>query len=198
MNENFIYTCIFEYFREALEPGLKLTVTLCHLATDTSYAELIYSFRVAQNTICLFVPEVLETVIKEYSEDVMPAVVTPEQCQQIADDFQAKWNLPHACGALDGRHVRIKCSKEFGTLYYNYKGFFSIILLALVDADYKFIWVSVGANGSASDVQLFNYSELRTLIEENNLSMPSPDPLPNDDKFTPYFMIGDDAFPLRT
>ncbi|XP_060582559.1 putative nuclease HARBI1 [Ruditapes philippinarum] len=185
-------------FREALEPGLKLAVTLRHLATGASYSDLMYSFRVGSNTISKFVPEVLDAIIQEYSEEVLPAVVTAEQWQQIADDFRTKWNFPHVCGALDGKHVRIKNPKNSGSLFYNYKGFFSIILLALVDANYKFIWVSVGANGSASDAQLFNNTELRTMLEENNLGLPDPDPLPGDDMNTPYFLIGDDAFPLRT
>lgn len=175
-----------------------MAITLRHLATGASYAELMYSFRVAKNTISLFVPKVLEAVIQEYFDEVLPAIVTPEQWQKIAHDFQTKWNLPHACGALDGKHVRIKKPKDSGSLFYNYKGFFSIILLAIVDADYKFIWVSVGANGSASDAQLFNNSELKHMLEENNLGLPPPDPVPGDDNNTPYFLIGDDAFPLKT
>ena len=175
-----------------------MAVTLRHLATGASYAELMYSFRVGKNTISKFIPEVLEAIILEYSEEVLPAVVTPEQWQEIANDFQTKWNFPHTCGAIDGKHVRIKKPKNSGSLFYNYKGFFSLILLALVDANYKFIWVSVGANGSASDAQLFNNSELKTMLDENNLGLPPPAPLPADDKNTPYFLIGDDAFPLRS
>ena len=68
--------------------------------------------------------------------------------------------------------------------------------IAVGDAVYKFIWVSVGANGSSSDVELFNNTELITMFEENNLSLPSPDPPPGDDKNTLYFLIGDDEFLL--
>lgn len=31
--------------------------------------------------------------------------------------------------------------------FYNYKGFFSILLLALVDYDYKFLFADVGTKG---------------------------------------------------
>lgn len=134
----FVNFSTFLYIREAIEPGLKLAVTFRHLATGASYSELLYSFRVAKNTICLFVPQILEAVIHEYSK-VMPVVVTLVQWQQIADDFQANCNFPYACGALDRKHARIKCPQDSDTLYYNFKGFFSIILLVLIDADYKFI-----------------------------------------------------------
>ncbi|XP_052222164.1 uncharacterized protein LOC127838414 [Dreissena polymorpha] len=180
------------------EPGLKLAVTLHHLAAGASYSDSMYSFRVCKNTISKFVPEILEALIQEYSGEVLPAIVTTEQWQEIADDFQTNWNFPHACGALDGKHVRIKNPKNSGSLFYNYKGFFSIILLALVDSNYKLIWVNVGANDSASDAQLFNNTELRTMLEINSLNLPDSYPLPCDDKNTPYFLIGDDAFALRT
>ena len=85
-----------------------------------------------------------------------------------------------------------------GSAYYNYKGFFSIILLGVVDADYKFLWVNVGARGSTSDAGVFNGSSLKRKIEAESLEMTDPDPLPHDDQDTPYFFVGDDAFALRT
>ncbi len=35
--------------------------------------------------------------------------------------------------------------------FYNYKGAYSIILFALVDAEYNFRYVNIGANGRAGD-----------------------------------------------
>ena len=69
--------------------------------------------------------------------------------------------------------------------------------MALVDADYKFLWADVSAAGSASDAQIFNSCELKECLEYDSLGLPEPKPLPNDNKNVPYFFIGDDAFGLR-
>ncbi len=70
--------------------------------------------------------------------------------------------------------------------------------MALVDADYKFIWIDVGDNGCASDAQIFNSSELRECMESGDIKLPDDAPVPNDDRPISFFIIGDDAFPLHT
>ena len=71
--------------------------------------------------------------------------------------------MPHAIGTSDGKHIAIKTPARSGRLFHNYKGFFSIPLLALVDADYKFIWIEFSGMGHMSDSQIFHDSELPIL-----------------------------------
>jgi hypothetical protein len=75
------------------------------------------------------------------------------------------------------KHIRIRNPTRAGSLYYNYKGFFSIILMALVDSDYRFIWVKVGANGDFSDAQIFNSCELKEVILDGSIDFPAPEPI---------------------
>ena len=56
-----------------------------------------------------------------------------------------------------------------GSLYYNYKGLFSLVLFALVDANYTFIWADIGGKGPASDANIYNESELKENLEKVTL-----------------------------
>jgi hypothetical protein len=184
--------------RGSIEPGEKLVVTLRFLATGMSYKSLQYSFRVAHNTISLFVPEVCQAIYDEFREELFTLPSTPDKWREVAHTFGNRWNFHNACGAIDGKHVAIKKPHMSGSEFYNYKGFCSIVLLGVVDAEYKFLWTSVGSNGSASDAGIFIECSLRDALEENTIGFPPAEPLPQDDRNTPYFILGDDAFPLRT
>ena len=57
-------------------------------------------------------------------------------------DVDAEWQFPYAFSGIDGSHLPIKCrngGQEAMKQYYNFKSFYSAVLLALVDAKYRFI-----------------------------------------------------------
>jgi len=143
------------------------------------------------------VPAVCDAIVEEYREEQFNTPTSEDAWQEVANKFANRWNFHHCCGAIDGKHVRIKKPSKSGSLYFNYKGYFSIVLLGLVDSDYKFLWANVGAPGSYSDCGVFNRSALEPALREGTLGLPRPSPLPHDDRPTPYFLVGDDAFPLR-
>ncbi|XP_046342448.2 uncharacterized protein LOC124123198 [Haliotis rufescens] len=105
--------------------------------------------------------------------------------EDVAEEFLMRWNVPHDCDALDGKHVTIRKPPKTGTMYRNYKGFFSVVLMALVDADYKFLWIVVGGVGSQSDAQIYNQSELKECLVDGSIGFPPPSTLPNDVKDSP-------------
>ena len=121
-------------FRKPLEPGLKLAITLHHLATGESYHSLTFAFRVPHNTISLLIQEVCQQITEEF-HDVIATPKTPLEWKQIAQGFSSKWQFNHCLGALDGKHVAKTCPQNSGSVFHNCKGFFSIILLALVDTN---------------------------------------------------------------
>ena len=183
--------------RRALDPGIKLTIALRFYATGDSFRDMAYSFRVAHNTISVLVREVSDAIIQGYSNQVI-LPNEEEIWRQKGKKFGDRWNIPHAIGALDGKHIAIRCPRESGSRFYNYKGFYSIVLLALVDAEYKFMWVDVGANGSCSDAGIFRETQLYRDLDAGIQGLPTTDPLPDDNTPFPYFILGDNAFALKS
>ena len=186
------------WWREAIEPAHRLAVTLRYYATGNSYQSMHFSWFMGDNTIGNIVRQVSEAIIAEYAEEKLNCPVTREGWMAIADKFSSRWNFHHCLGALDGKHVSIKQPPNSGSLYHNYKKFFSIVLMALVDADYRFMWIDVGTPGSHSDAQIWNDCELQELIKEDQLEVPEEEPLPGGDVPVPYAIVGDDAFALRS
>ena len=184
-------------WRQALPSGLKLAVTIRHLAAGDSYPTLAFDYRISRHTIVAFIRDVCQAIFDNYVDEVLECPTDAGDWLEISQQFETRWNLPHACGALDGKHIAMRKPAKSGSLYRNYKKF-SIVLLALVDADYKFIWADVGGVGHQSDAQLYNDSELKECLEDGTLDLPADSPLANDDQDMPYYFIGDDAFALRT
>ena len=122
-------------FRKAFEVGLKLAVTLRHLSTGESYTSLQYHWRVGRTTICKFVPQVWKAILNEFQQEYLICPPDSEDLKKIEE----RWNVPHTVGVLDGKHTAIKKPKKSGSEYFNYKGYFSPVLLALVDAEYNFL-----------------------------------------------------------
>jgi Plant transposon protein. len=117
---------------------------------------------------------------------------------KVSEEFGKRWNFPNCIGAIDGKHVEIKKPANTGSYYFNYKKKFSIVLLALVDANYDFLVVEAGANGRTSDGGVLSNSTFYDKFKSNKLNIPESGPLHNDyQEQMPFVFVGDDAFPLQ-
>ena len=103
----------------------------------------------------------------------------------MAKEFYSQWNLPNCIGAMDGKYVMMKLPANSGSYYFNYKHSFSIVLMAVVDANYKFLFVDIGCNGRISDGGVFKNCATSTALEEKTLNIPPPKPLPGRDVLVP-------------
>lgn len=80
-------------------------------------------------------------------------------------DFFEKWQYPNCLSALDGKHICIQSPGHSGSTFHNYKSSFSVVRIAVADAHYKFVYVSVGGQGRLSDGGLFAYSVLHRAMD---------------------------------
>lgn len=116
---------------------------------------------------------------------------------QKAIEFWERWQFPHCVGAVDGKHVRIVCPANSGSLYFNYKQFFSIVLLAVVDARYKFLAVDIGSYGKEGDSGIFVKSTMGKQIYSNRFCFPPENVVQGTQTNLPYVIVGDEAFRLH-
>lgn len=118
---------------------------------------------------------------------------TPQDWLTIAREYKEKLNFPHCIGSMDGKHVQLQAPVASGSNFFNYKSTFSIVLFALVDADYNFLYADIGCQGRISDGGVFRNTSLFKNLEQNNLNLPNPDVLDGRSKPVPYVFVADEA-----
>ena len=186
-------------FRKSISARERLVITLRFLASGSSQQTLSYAFRHGRSTISSIIQDVCDAIYEILSPTYLKPPATADDWQKIADDFETMWNLPHVIGAIDGKHIAMDCPKKSGTQDYNYKGFFSMNLLAICDAKYNFTLIDLGQYGSNNDSGVLLNSEMGMRFEEKTLSVPDDEVLEgiNINKL-PFYLVGDEIFPLKT
>ncbi|XP_011883714.1 PREDICTED: uncharacterized protein LOC105570872, partial [Vollenhovia emeryi] len=117
--------------RQSIPPSERLSLTLRHLATGESQESLRLSFRIGQSTISRIVKEVCSAIYQVLKDQYVRMPQSEEEWKVVAYDYGTRWNYYNCIGAMDGKHIRIDPPLSSGSLYHNYKGYSSIVLLAL-------------------------------------------------------------------
>ncbi|XP_061564128.1 putative nuclease HARBI1 [Cololabis saira] len=175
----------------------RLAVTLRFMATGMSYRTLAASYKLGTATVGCIVSEVCQAIWAALKDDFV-AHPRIDAWSKIKEDFSELWQFPNCVGAIDGKHVRIRAPVNSGSGFFNYKGYFSIILMAVCDARYRFTVVDVGASGRESDSGVFTRSAFGSQLIQGDLSLPPPSALPGSEVLCPPVFVGDEAFPLKT
>lgn len=97
---------------------------------------------------------------------------------------------------LDGKHIYIQPPGLSESIFHNYKGHFSVVLMAVVYANYKFVCENVGSQGSLSGGGLFAHLNLRRAMDGGHVKVPPPAPVPNSNTVMPHMFVEADAFSL--
>lgn len=166
------------FFRKAIPPAQRLSITLFYLASGDSFKTLALFFRIGQSTIRKIIFETCIAIWECLSPVHLKTPSTAEGWQTIASDFSEVWNFPNCIGAIDGKHCSIQCPVNTGSEYFNYKKFFSIVLMGVCDANYRFIYVDVGTSGRWSDGGTFEQCSLNKSMVDGALNLPDPTDLP--------------------
>lgn len=155
------------------------------------------SFRIAKSTLSNIISETCQAIWDILKPIYIRTPNTADEWLKVGNGFWKKWNFP-TMGAVDGKHCTIQAPPNTGALYHNYKGTFSIVLMAVCDADYNYIFLDIGAYGHQNDAAIFETTEFGKRLEHRRMHLPTSITLPHTDLSIPPFLVGDDIFPLKT
>ena len=179
---------------EPIPPDFRLAITIYKLARGDYIYTIGEMCGLAKSTVCVIVTETCSAIINTLRDDTVKKYfpTSRDDFQESMAKFGEEWQFPYAFAAVDGSHLPIKCPKggaQAMKQYFNFKGFYSIVLMALVDAEYRFIWASVGAPGNTHDSTLMQSTELWDRIVAGNV-------IPNivQQIDIPPLILGDGAF----
>ena len=184
--------------REPIGPDERLLITLRYLTTGDAHTTIGTNYRMSPTTVGRIINETCKSIWHRLSEqNYIKAPTTEAEWERIAEEFEDRWNFPHAIGAIDGKHVVMFAPAGSGSGYFNYKKTHSIVLLGVCDAKYKFILVDIGDSGRQSDGSVYHNSHLGFAIENKKLNIPNDCPIRHTNRVLPYVFVGDDAFGLK-
>ncbi|KAJ8893474.1 hypothetical protein PR048_006072 [Dryococelus australis] len=160
-----------------IPPNGRLMATLRYLATGRTLKNLRFSCHIAPQTLGKIIPDNCEAIFKAMG-NYCKCPTRGEEWENVAGEFEHRWNFPNCIGAVDGKHVVNMPPPGSGSYIYNYKDFHSQVILGIADANYELLYFRFGINGRVSDGDIFEASDLTELSLEK-------------------ICVVDDAFPLR-
>ena len=141
--ETFVYLCtrirpIIERqdttMRRAISTEHRIAITLWYLATCSEYRTIGHLFGVARCTLCVIVHDTCKAINEVFTNDY----ISFPTGREVVDGFKNKWGFIQCAGAIDGSHIPVSPPALNHTDYYNRKGWYSIIIQAVVDHRYLF------------------------------------------------------------
>lgn len=78
-------------------------------------------------------------------------------------------------------------------MFFNYKEYYSFVLMAVVDSEYQFIFISVGSYGKECDSTILKDSTFWKKINDGTLNVPKPRRTHEE---LPFILVGDEGFAL--
>jgi len=109
----------------------------------------------------------------------------------VAKGFEEKWDFVNCGVTVDGKHVRVLSPRNTGAKFFNYEGFYSLVLIALVDSNFEFLYVDVGKNGRISDGGVIEETTFYRKLNEESLNIPNNN---ETKKNLNFVFLGDEAF----
>nr|CAI5844569.1 unnamed protein product [Callosobruchus analis] len=116
--------------RLSIPPEERVRVTLKYLATGISFSALSYEYLLAPSTLRKIVFDTCQVIWNKLQPLYMSETLAEDDCLRIADQFFARTKFPNIIGVVDGKHIRVIKPSHSGSNFFNYKKYFSVVLMA--------------------------------------------------------------------
>ena len=131
------------HLRDTISVKKHVAITLWTLGSPAEYRTVAHLFGVGRSTVCEVVHETCQAIVNHLLPKYIhfPSVA---QQQQYINDFENRWGVPQCIGAIDGSHIPVSPPTLCHTDYYNCKGWYSLLIQAVVDYKYCFLDIYTG------------------------------------------------------
>ena len=182
--------------RKCISVERRVGITLWCLATCGEYRSIGHLFGVARGTVCRIVHETCRTIVDVLLNQYIHFPNSMDEINEVVNGFKMKFGMIQCLGSIDGSHIPVMPPALNHTDYYNRKGYYSMILQAVVDHNYMFRDINIGWPGSVHDARVFVNSAV--YHKAINGEILTGNELKITDKVVPLFLIGDSAYPLSS
>lgn len=158
---------------------------------------MYYTFRIGVSTLSNIINCVCSQIWDIFRADHLKEM-TLQDWEDVANEFQRRANFPMCLGAIDGKHIRIQNFPHAGSMNFNYKKYYSIVLLAVVDVNLRFLFVDIGAYGKDCDSSILQNTEFWKKMVRGELNIPEARPITPEMRLkVPYVFVADSAFAIN-
>ncbi len=203
----------FVYILDAVRPGL-VRQTLCEEPISPEERLGIALYRLSRGDYLQTISEMTgrgTSTVRVLTQDVCALIKsqfwgkhvkfprTEEEMLKCMNLMEELWQSTRAFAAVDGCHIAVKCppgGAEARREYYNFKNFYSIVMMGMLDAKYRFVWASVGLPGSVHDATILQSSAMYRKLKDGDI-LPEIFKEFEGEKIPPI-ILGDSAFPHHT
>ena len=143
------------WFQDTICAEERVFVTLRHVVMWDSHTIISLNKRMNLTTVGRIIKETCSVIWDTlFLKGYLKAPTSKNQWKKIAKDFEKRWNFDNCFGAIDGKHAVIQAPQRAGSIY-NYKATYSIVIMAVVRANYEFTLVDIDDVGCKSNGGVF-------------------------------------------
>ena len=182
-----------------IPPEVRLAACINRLARGDYLHTVSELFGLGRATVCQIVTDVSLVIVNRLWHQFISFPTSDSKAKTCMTDFEELWQFPCCIGAVDGCNLSIKCpagGQESAKEYHNFKNFYSIVLMAVVDAKQRFTWAASDFPGNSHDSIIFQATKLYDKIVNGEL-IPKVGEIQSKASIYPM-LIGESAFPFNT